>query len=76
MTKKLTKDEIASQNERKRKSLIRLKRMIEILERAQKVIQYSRVESLHSVLDLAWDSGDAPERWAEWLDKEIVKLDT
>ena len=71
--RKLTHDERAFENERKRKALIRLKRMIEVLETAQKAIQHGKLESLHSVFDIAYDSGDEPERWAEWLDREVTR---
>lgn len=72
--RKLNKAEIAKLNGDKRKALVRLKRIIGLLRRVQKVIQHSRVEDLHGVLGVAWDNGDEPERWAERLDEEVGKL--
>ena len=70
----LNREEIASLNNAKKKSLERLKKIIGILEKAQNAIRYKRVESLSAVLGIVWDNGDECERFAERIEKELRKL--
>ena len=73
-SRSLNREEIAVLNNKKRKSLERLKKIIGILEKSQNAIQHKRVESLYEVLGVVWDNGDECERFAERIEAELRKL--